>query len=319
MEIISSRPRSLIRQEKIQTEGLTISEQAIIAISVQSASNPRIRDHQDLLAIAEIINNTVNIRMELKPKKYQELEVLLQSLEADLMKFPNLTESEILKALNLGIDGTYNPTGDFFFSSSQFVKWIRAYVESTKKPVIAKHAQLLHQVKDPETVLSREEHIKIAAECANMYSATRRGNPDFRVIAAAPLYENIEQLGIYALDIAEKWEIASKVVKLHPNANDDEIKILSKSVAYNRFIENLTDLNQMVSTTGQIIDLIGHYQTIDDCEYQVYTDTILDGKKRVISLMAKCTKSKTKSDHPFPILETNIARMINFGSWVKIE
>jgi hypothetical protein len=152
-----------------------------------------------------------------------------------------------------------------------------------------------------------------------MYSATRRGNPDFRVIAAAPLYENIEQLGIYALDIAEKWEIASKVVKLHPNANDDEIKILSKSVAYNRFIENLTDLNQMVSTTGQIIDLIGHYQTIDDCEYQVYTDTILDGKKRVISLMAKCTKSKTKSDHPFPILETNIARMINFGSWVKIE
>lgn len=319
MEIISANPRSLVRQERIPIEGLTISEQAIIEISAPSASNPRIRDHHDLLAIAEIINNTVNIRMELKPKKYQELEVLLQSLEADLMKFPNLTENEILKALNLGIDGAYNANGDFFFSSSQFVKWIHAYVESTKKPVIAKHAQLLHQVKDPETVLSKEEHIKIAAECANMYSASRRGNPDFRVIAAAPLYENIEQLGIYALDIAEKWEIASKIVKLHPNANDDEIKILSKTEAYNLFIENLTDLNQMVSNTGEIVSLIGHYKTIDDCEYQVYTDTVLEGKKRVIALMAKCIKSKTKTDQPFPILDTNIARMINFGSWVKIE
>ena len=255
MEIVSANPRSIIKPDNIQSEKLTPSELAIVESSLQSVTNPRIRDHRHLLALAAKINNTVTIRMGLKPKVANELEVTLQVLEADLVKFPNLTESEVLKALNLGIDGVYNPEGNIFFSSSQFVKWIRSYIDETKKPVMAKHSQLLHQVKEPEKVLTREEQLKSAAECANMYAQTRRENEDHRVQSAAPLYDNIERLGIYKLPSTDKWSIVKEIAKYNPNASDEELKEMAKSAAYNRFIRDLVDFDQKVSDTGEIVDL----------------------------------------------------------------
>ena len=65
--------------------------------------------------------------------------------------------------------------------------------------------------------------------------------------------------------------------------------------------------------------MTGHYKSIDDSEYEVYHSTMMDGKKKVTALMAKCTKSQTKTDTPFPIDDRNIERCVKFGSWVKIE
>lgn len=256
MEIISANPRSLIKPENIQTESLTPSELAIIQASISGINNPKIREHDDLLTLATKISNTVQIRMGLRPKMGPELEVVLQAIEADLMKFPNLTESEIMKALNMGIDGEFNPDGDIFFSSSQFVQWIRAYIEKTKKPVIAKHAQLLHQVKEPEKILTHEEQVKSAASCANMYAAARRENPEHRVTSAGPLYENIERLGIYKISSTEKWEIVKEVSKCNPDADDDTLRDIARSASYNRFIRDLVDFNQMVGYDGSIVDLV---------------------------------------------------------------
>ena len=65
--------------------------------------------------------------------------------------------------------------------------------------------------------------------------------------------------------------------------------------------------------------MIGHYSTIDGSEYEVYKGVQIEEKKRTSVLMARCTKSKTKTDQPFMILESNIQRMLNFGSWWKIK
>jgi hypothetical protein len=65
--------------------------------------------------------------------------------------------------------------------------------------------------------------------------------------------------------------------------------------------------------------MTGHYTTIDGSEYEVFHSTIMDGKKKVSALMARCTKSQTKTDTPFTVLEANIERCVKFGSWVKIE
>lgn len=255
MEIISANPRTLVKPENIQTESLTPTEQAIVQASISGVNNPRIREHDDLLTLATKISNTVQIRMGLRPKLGPELEVFLQALEADLMKFPNMTESEIMKALNMGIDGEFNPDGDIFFSSSQFVQWIRAYIDKTKRPVIAKHAQLLHQAKEPEKVLTREEQVKSAAACANLYAAARRESPEHRVASAGPLYENIERLGIYKVSSTEKWEIVKEVAAQNPDADDDTLRDLAKSASYNRFIRDLVDYDQGVADDGSIFDL----------------------------------------------------------------
>lgn len=255
MEIVSANPRTLFKPENIQTESLTPSEVAIVQASISGPNNPRIREHDDLLTLATKISNTVQIRMGLRPKMGPELEVVLQALEADLMKFPNMTEAEILKALNMGIDGEFNPDGDIFFSSSQFVQWIRAYIDKTKKPVIAKHAQLLHQVKEPKKVLTHEEQVKSAADCANMYAAARRENPEHRAVSAGPLYENIERLGIYKISSTEKWEIVKEIAQYNPGADDDALRDMARSASYNRFIRDLVDFGQMVSDDGRIVDL----------------------------------------------------------------
>jgi hypothetical protein len=257
MEIVSKRSDfiTIADDVAIVTEKLTVSEREIFALSLPTEDNLKIKD-TDLLTLAETISNTVNIRLGLKPREKPDEIIFLNTIERDCSKFPGLTSGEILKALEMGLDGVFNPDKDIFFNSSVFVKWIRAYIEDTKKPVISKHSQLVHQNKGPEHVPTDAERKKLIADVANMYASQRRKNPEHRVTGASPLYIALVENKIYEMPVEERFQVFKDTTALNPNRTKEEIIALCQNTAYNRFIGELVDFEMMLNDECETIDYI---------------------------------------------------------------
>jgi hypothetical protein len=257
MEIVSTRKDNqlMVWDVPLIPIQLTRSESEIVALAIASELSPKVQD-ADLLTLSEKISNIVGIRLNLRPRSIADEEVFLQTLEADINKFPQLTTGEILRALTMGLDGDFDPADkDIFFTSSKFVRWIRAYVEQTKKPVMSRYAQFVHQLKEPIVVLSDEEKIKSACDVANMYARARRKDPENRAVGAAVLWQNLEALGIHTMPTEDKTLLKEHLQKVYPQASNAEIVILCQNAAYNKFIQDLVDFDMMLSDEGKTIEI----------------------------------------------------------------
>jgi len=240
---------------EILAESLTKSESTIVQLSLPTARNPKIKDIEDLVILTQKISQTANIRLGLRPRGQQEEEILLLTLEKDVNKFPNLTGAEILKALEMGIDGEFDAYGDIFFSSASFVKWVRAYIELRKKPVMAKYAQLNHQLKEPEIVPTEKEQRALIATTVNMYADQRRKDPTHRVMGASALYVTLDQFGIYKMSLEDKIVIRDEITAMNPGCTAEEIKALCQTTAYNRFISELVDFDMKLDAECNVVDI----------------------------------------------------------------
>ena len=260
MEITQHQPAyiELIREKKYCVEGLSKSEQKIFELSVPTFENQKIRDMRNITPFAAKLHANARIRLGLRSdnKNNDEIDKINMALSGDLLKFPELTRDEIMEAVNLGIDGEFTePDKPIFFSSSTFVRWIKQYIEMQKKPVMKKHLQLLHQIREDLVFPEISEQIKAAAKNANFYADQRRKDEAAVVIGAAGLYENIEHLHIYIMSIAEKKEIFSLIQERNPNLDLDTVKSLARNAAYNKFIKMLVDFDKMVSESGELMDM----------------------------------------------------------------
>jgi hypothetical protein len=251
MQIVSTRSASgiEINSHVDVSQKLSLKEQDTVLLSKTSGINSRVRDSIQL-DLALKIYGIVKIRLGYKAKDFVEEKAIVQVLEADLNKFPNLTEGEVLKALEMGIDGHFNPDKDIFFTSSLFVKWLRAY-QVYKEPIMAKHAKLADKAELPAPEISRDERIATAAEIANGYAKIRRERPEYRVDGGGQLYANLEDLGIHAASLAEKQEIYTRLSKFNSGATDEDIRTLCQNDAYNKFIGMLVELEFKVGLKGE--------------------------------------------------------------------
>jgi hypothetical protein len=257
MEIISTRSENqlLVPDIPILPIQLTRSERDIVALTLPTEQNPKVCT-ADLLTLAEKISNIVNIRLGLRERSEADEVVFLQTLEADIHKFPQLTIGEIEKALSMGLDGDFDPQEkDIFFSSSKFVRWIRAYIEQTKKPVMSRHAQFVHQIKEPIVELSDEKRIKLACDVANMYARERRKDPTHRVSGGAVLWQNIEALRIFTMVQKDRVALVQNFKKVYPEASDAEIVIHCQKAAYNMLIADLVDMDMMLDDDGKMVKI----------------------------------------------------------------
>ncbi len=257
MEIISTRSDNalVVHDVPVIAIQLTRYERDIVSLSLATNVNPKIKD-ADMLTLAEKISNIVNIRLGLRKRSGEDEEIFLQTLEADINKFPQLTVGEIEKALTMGLDGDFDPQDkDIFFSSSKFVRWIRAYIEQTKKPVMSRHAQFVHQIKEPVIELTDEERIKLACDVVNMYARARRADPEHRVVGGAVLWQNIEALRIHAMPTADKVALKEEFKKTHPIASNAELVILCQNAAYNKFISDLVEFDMMLNEEGKTVSI----------------------------------------------------------------
>lgn len=162
---------SLFKQQTVPDQvasQLSRVEKNIAVVSFPTEENPRIcqMNGEQIAKIIASIMMKAATRLGSKPKDLKEQQILNMELNGDLMKFPNLTEREIMKALENGLDGVYlkRPDDPVIFNLSNFVQWVRAYIEETKKPVMKKIAQLAHQVKDEEWSAPEHEQLKMSLE-----------------------------------------------------------------------------------------------------------------------------------------------------------
>jgi hypothetical protein len=132
---------------------LSVEERKILAASTISPDNKKIV-HLDVYGVADLVEYILlraSIRLGEKKKEDDEYSILFQVVNEDIQtKFPQQTEGEIKEALEAGLDGQFTMKGSaLYFSPSNFVQWVREWLDKKKGPAIQK-AFLLTAKEEPD-------------------------------------------------------------------------------------------------------------------------------------------------------------------------
>jgi hypothetical protein len=249
MQIISTRNSQSALAPVIE-ERFTSEELSALHLSTPTDINPKVRE-TDTIGLAEMISMTVNSRMGWQPRSEKDEMAFLAMIERDIQKFPNLTQNEVLHILNLGLDGEFTE-GRVFFNSSEFVRWMKKYIETKRVPALKKKGQLDHQIKDEPISATHQERLKSASDIANGYADSKREDPEFEAFACSGLYQNLEFLGIYSMTEEQKMRVYHQVLNENPKKSDDEIRIKCQVKAYNEFISMLVESDSKLTDTGKL-------------------------------------------------------------------
>lgn len=191
---------------------LTRTEASITISAIASERNPRVSemDENTLLQVVTRIFAKVAIRLGRKPvEDAEEEEANQRELGFDLVsKFPMLTEREIMLGLENGLDGVYKtkPEEVVYFTHSNFVQWIRAYIKQTKQPVMKKVTQLMQQAKDVEVIIPESQKLRQSHEFfLSIIKRTLDGGEyeDY----GNPVYEFLEKIKFIQAEDAEEWKL----------------------------------------------------------------------------------------------------------------
>ena len=210
---------------------------------------------QDLMNLAMRSISLAKIKLGSKPLPDAEHKALVLVLMEDIKSFGQLSIDEINLALKRGLNGDYNSAGNdvIFFSPSNFVQWIKKYVEQKREVMrIVKQKEV-----EPERPKPSDADLKMAAiNSANMYAQEMMRCQEKSIkmnwIAGGlhVLYDYIVQFGIYEASLEDKERIYNinkpKYKELH------ELIIACKAQCYREFIENLADFKAYLDENGKI-------------------------------------------------------------------
>jgi hypothetical protein len=189
---------------------LSRTEKRTLSAYVVQDNNPRVceMNGEQITNIIMTILAKIATRLGSKPKDLEEQMILERELNSDLViKFPTLTDREIMMALENGLDGMYQrkPEDPVIFNPSNFVQWVRSFIEQTKKPVMKKVAQLAQQAKAQEWQVPESEQLKMSLEYfKSILKRTLDGEAyeDFGNV----LYMFLSKIGFMIVADADKWK-----------------------------------------------------------------------------------------------------------------
>ncbi|WP_342088039.1 hypothetical protein [Dyadobacter sp. OTU695] len=205
---------------------LTRTESGVAAVAIPAENNPRISDMggAQISRIIAAITLKAAVRLGSKARDAEEQKIINRELNNDLMKFPMMTEREIMAALENGLDGMYlkKPEDPVIFSPSNFVQWIRAYIEQTKKPVMKKVAQLVQQQNSEEWDAPESEKLKMSHDFFLTIMKRVLDGEAYEDYGNV-VYSFLEKIGFLPLSAEDKWK-AMDMAKLKIIAEAREIK-----------------------------------------------------------------------------------------------
>jgi len=234
--------------------GLSRSEKDVVesqtSIKISSLTN------QDLMNLAMRAISLAKIKLGSKPLPDDEHKALVLVLMEDIKSFGYLSIDEINLALKRGLNGDYNSQGNdvIFFSPSNFVQWIKKFIEQ-KNEVMRKVANAM--VVEPEKPIPSDSDLKMAAiNSANMYAQEMMRCQERSIkmnwIAGGlhVLYDYIVQFGIYEASAEDKKRIYTTLLPKYQDK--DQLIMACKAQCYREFIENLADFKAYLTETGEI-------------------------------------------------------------------
>jgi len=104
----------------------------------------------------------------------QEHDAEILMISEDLKGFKGLTGSEVCLALKAGINGDFSADGRVFWSSANFVQWVKRWVNEKKLETMKKYTAIEASKPTEKPAISEEEHKTLSYEIAKEYARQMR-------------------------------------------------------------------------------------------------------------------------------------------------
>ena len=202
--------------------------------------------------IASQIWAIAKMKLSLRSENQNEDMAQIMILTDDLELFGNLTKDEIMIGLKMGLNGEFlNKDQQVFFNSSNFVQWIRKYIER-KQLELAELAKL-PKMETIKPVPSDQELKMMAINNANDHADLMvKMGKDFKWIAGGlyQLYDYLVKFGLYECPESDKNRIKSK--NYVPSLSEIELDATYKSAYYKEFIQSMVNMDVRFDQNGQL-------------------------------------------------------------------
>jgi hypothetical protein len=205
--------------------------------------------------IANTIISMAKVRLSLKDRAKHEDSVESQMIFSDLNKFDFLTESEVLLALENGLDGSYlkEHESNVFWNPSNFVLWIKRYLleknDVMRKVTNAKPAEQVIPVPNDEVLK------KMAIDNANFHRQMlieyNNGNSllDWKSLGGlSSLYSDLKKFGIFKINEDEQ----NRIMEKYKHLKGDDFVMMCRREGYKFFIQMLVDFDSYIDNNGKI-------------------------------------------------------------------
>lgn len=192
------------------------------------------------------------MKLSLRSENQNEDMAQIVILTDDLELFGNLTKDEIMIGLKMGLNGEFlNKDQQVFFNSSNFVQWIRKYIE--RKQVELAELAKLPKMETIKPVPSDQELKMMAINNANDHADLMvKMGKDFKWIAGGlyQLYDYLVKFGLYECPESDKNRIKSK--NYVPSLSEIELDATYKSAYYKEFIQSMVNMDVRFDQNGQL-------------------------------------------------------------------
>lgn len=192
------------------------------------------------------------MKLSLRSENQNEDMAQIVILTDDLELFGNLTKDEIMIGLKMGLNGEFlNKDQQVFFNSSNFVQWIRKYIE--RKQIELAELAKLPKMETPKDPPSKDELKMMAINNANGHADLMvKMGKEFKWFAWGyyQLYDHLVEFGLYECPESDKNRIKAKIYK--PNLNEIELEALHKSAYYQEFIQSMVNMDVRFDQNGQL-------------------------------------------------------------------
>jgi len=192
------------------------------------------------------------MKLSLRSENQNEDMAQIVILTDDLELFGNLTKDEIMIGLKMGLNGEFlNKDQQVFFNSSNFVQWIRKYIE--RKQVELAELAKLPKMETFKPVPSDQELKIMAINNANDHADLMvKMGKDFKWIAGGlyQLYDDLVKFGLYECPESDKNRIKSK--NYVSSLSEIELDATYKSAYYQEFIQSMVNMDVRFDQNGQL-------------------------------------------------------------------
>lgn len=195
---------------------LTQSEQKIVSAKSEGVMLKEMND-KELILMAVLLMDRAKIRLNHKTDYVDASEMQLM-IAKDLKAFPGLTDAEIWNAFTMGLNGEFLKEKDkdpvITFSATNLVRWIKAYLESVKAPVMKKVAQAEHQVNE-KPVPSISEQNAMLLKGLYAHFEKMKADSSYTFSDYGNVYHSfLSEIGIKLATRERRWKIYEEETQL---------------------------------------------------------------------------------------------------------
>ena len=232
--------------------GINITNLQNQIVQAQASTKLMLMLPSERTEIASQIWAIAKMKLSLRSENQNEDMAQIMILTDDLELFGNLTKDEIMIGLKMGLNGEFlNKDQQVFFNSSNFVQWIRKYIE--RKQVELAELAKLPKMETIKPVPSDQELKRMAINNANDHADLMvKMGKEFKWIAGGlyQLYDYLVKFGLYECPESDKNRIKSK--NYVSSLSEIELDATYKSAYYKEFIQSMVNMDVRFDQNGQL-------------------------------------------------------------------